>query len=193
MIINILKKDNLELVQIDEFYTKSELKQVNKEVKELYKFRKSSESTKSATDDNNNLKKSGTGIFLYGLYNDQAKESPIIRYNKKIFTHKYLQYLISTNINYRHIQNCNRDDILLNYYTKTQEYKAHYDTAIYTIIIMVKIGDFTGGELVFDDIGKQIDFKENRAIIFPGCATHQAKPIYGDGIRATIAQFINYK
>jgi hypothetical protein len=40
MIINILKKDNLELVQIDEFYTKSELKQVNKEVKELYKFRK---------------------------------------------------------------------------------------------------------------------------------------------------------
>tara|TARA_R110000868_G_scaffold239090_1_gene493543 strand:+ start:54 stop:638 length:585 start_codon:yes stop_codon:yes gene_type:complete len=193
MILNILKKDNLELIQIDEFYTKSELKKVNKEVKELYKFRKSSERTKSAIDDNNKALKSGTGIDVYDLYGMQANESHILRCSKKIFHHKCLEYLISNNVNYRHILHCNKDNLLLNYYTQTQEYKSHFDYSTFTIIVMLKIGNFTGGDLFFKDNDVQIDFKENRAVIFPGCAYHEAKPIYGDGIRATVAHFINHK
>ena len=193
MILNILKKNNLELIQIDEFYTKSELTKVNKEVKELYKFRKGDEiGTLKAANDGTKSLKSGTGIDVYDLYGKQANQSHIILYSKKIFNPKLLESLISNNINYRHILNSSSDTLLLNYYSEAQEYKSHFDYSTFTIIVMLKIGNFTGGELFFKDIDEQIDFKENRAVILPGCAYHEAKPIYGNGIRATVAHFIRY-
>lgn len=192
MIVNILKKDNLDLVVIDEFYNADELIEVHKEIKDLYKFRKNPSETGSAMlIGTNKYKKDGTGLFLYPLYYD-PKDSPILNYNQKIFKDEYLDKLIKYNINYKHIKKSNYDDVLLNYYSDTQSYDNHEDTSLYTVLILSKIGDFTGGGVYFKDVDEEILFKDNRAIIFPGCATHKAMPIQGDGIRVSIAHFIGY-
>jgi hypothetical protein len=192
MIVNIIKKDNLDLVVIDEFYSADELNNVHKEITELYKFRKHPSKTMTAMDSNNNYKKDGTGLFLYPLYYD-PKDSPILNYNQKIFKDEYLDKIIKYDINYKHIKKSQYDDVLLNYYNDTQSYDNHEDSNVYTILILSKIGDFTGGGVYFKDIDEEIPFKDNRAIIFPGCATHKAMPIQGEGIRVSIAHFIGYK
>ena len=192
MIVNILKKENLDLVVIDDFYNLNELIEVNKEIKELYKFRKDASLTATAKDNNNNYLKTGKGLWLYDLYYDK-QESPILNYNQKLFKDSYLDKLIQYNINYKHIKKCNFDNVLLNYYNNTEQYNHHEDTTIYTILILLNIGNFKGGGVYFKDVDEEIEFKENRAIIFPGCATHKATPIQGDGTRVSIAQFIGYK
>ena len=193
MIVNILKKDNLDLVVIDEFYTSEELEEVNKEIKELYKFRKNPSLTGSAADKKSitNIK-TGTGLFIYELYYD-IKDSPIAKYNQKIFKGNYLDKLIKYNVNYKHIKNSTMDAILLNYYNNEEQYDHHEDSNLYTVLILLKINDFKGGGVYFKDVEEEVEFKENRAIIFPGCATHKAMPIQGDGTRVSIAQFISYK
>jgi hypothetical protein len=191
MIVNILKKDNLDLVVIDDFYNADELLEVNKEIKELYKFRKDASLTATAKNDNNTYLKTGKGLWLYDMYYD-LRDSPILTYNQKLFKDRYLDKLIQYNVNYKHINKCNFDNILLNYYNDTEQYDHHEDTTIYTILILLNIGNFKGGGVYFKDVDEEIEFKENRAIIFPGCATHKAAPIQGDGTRVSIAQFIGY-
>ena len=197
MIVNIIKKDNLDLIVIDDFYNTDELIEVNKEIKELYKFRKDASLTSSAKDVNNNNNnnntylKTGKGLWLYNLYYD-TKDSAILTYNQKIFKDSYLDKLIKYNINYKHIKLSTFDNILLNYYNGTEQYDHHKDTTLYTILILLNIGAFQGGGVYFKDVDEEIEFKENRAIIFPGCASHKAMPILGKGIRVSVAHFINY-
>jgi hypothetical protein len=192
MIVNILKKDNLDLVVIDDFYNPDELVEVNKEIKELYKFRKHASLTATAKNDDNTYLKTGKGLWLYDMYYDR-QDSSILTYNQKLFKDSYLDKLIQYNINYKHINKSNFDNILLNYYDNAEQYDHHEDITIYTVLILLNIGSFKGGGVYFKDVDEEIEFKENRAIIFPGCATHKGMPIQGDGTRVSIAQFIRYK
>ena len=192
MIVNILKKDNLDLIVIDDFYNSNELVEVNKEIKELYKFRKDASFTGAAkNNNNNNYLKTGKGVWLYDMYYDR-QDSPILTYNQKLFKDSYLDKLIQYNINYKHIKLSTADNILLNYYNNTEHYDHHEDSTLYTILILLNIGPFQGGGVYFKDVNEEIEFKKNRAIIFPGCATHKAMPIQGDGTRVSIAHFIGY-
>jgi len=193
MILSIFKKDNIDLAIIDEFYNTNELQEVNKEIKDLYKFKQEASLTNAATDNNKTNKiKTGSGVLLYDYYTD-PRQSPIIVYNQKVFTNSYLDKLIEYNINYKHIRKSNLDSILLNYYDNNQYYDSHEDRTLYTVLVLLNIGKFKGGGVYFKEIDKEIEFKENRAIIFPGCVTHKAMPIQGDGTRVSVAHFISYK
>jgi len=190
MKLSFVEKPNLDLVILDDFYTPEELQHVKNEVVSIHKYRKPPGKTGDAMNGNNS-QKTGTGVFLYELYYD-ASESLIVQYNKKIFTDKYLDELIARSVHYKHIKKSTVDTILVNYYNNNEVYNQHTDLSVFTVIVLLGIGEFSGGDMYFQDIDHQVDFKENRAIIFPGCASHATTPIQGDGTRVSIAQFINY-
>jgi hypothetical protein len=190
MKLSIIEKPNLDLVVIDDFYTPEELHDVKNELVSIYKFRKRPGQTGDAMNGFEH-QKTGTGVFLHELYYD-ANESSIVNYNQKIFTHQYLDELIDRSVHYKHIRNSTVDTVLVNYYNDNEMYNQHTDLSLFTVIILLGLGDFSGGGMYFKDIDQEIDFKENRAIIFPGCAIHQSRPVQGNGTRVSIAQFINY-
>ena len=190
MKLSIIEKPNLDLIVLDNFYTPEELQQVKSEVISIHKFRKQPGETGDALEGSQS-KKTGTGVFLHQLYYD-ANESSIVSYNKKVFTEQYLEEIIKRSVHYKHIRNSTSDTILVNYYNHNEVYETHTDISLFTVIVLLGIGEFSGGDIYFEDINHQVDFKENRAIIFPGCASHATTPVQGSGTRVSIAQFINY-
>lgn len=192
MKLSFIKKPNMNVAVIDNFYTPDELQSVIKETKEIYKFRQNPDRTGSATDEQSKFKKTGSGVFLYGLYYDW-QESAILKYNRKIFDNQFLDPLIKCDLHYKHIQQSTLDDALVNYYSSNEEYKAHCDVSYYTILILLRHGEFKGGDIEFEELEEIVPFKENRAVIFPGCLTHRALPSYGTGTRVSIAHFISYR
>ena len=178
----------------DNFFTEEEFKEIKEEVKLLYKFRKGPDQTGTATHQGFNLKKTGQGVFLYELYYD-PKESPILKYYKKIFNKEFTDKLVKEHILFKHIKRSTYNNVLLNYYNNSEEYKPHTDDTCYTALVMLKVGEIQGGDLEFPELKQTVKFKENRLVLFPGCIDHYAhKTICNDdSYRVTLANFINYK
>jgi len=194
MIVYPKKYPNMDMVVIDDFYEKNELEEIKDEIKELYTYRSSALTTGSAKDDDNIIKKTGTGIWVNDIYKNNELNSSILKYTRKIFNKELLSGLEDKCVTYRHIRQSTLDYTLLNYYDDGEEYKEHLDRSLYTVLIMIKLGSIKGGDIYFKDVNDTIKFKENRAVIFPGCAFHQALPTKCSpgSYRVTIANFINY-
>ena len=191
MIFNAVKKNNYEYIVIDDFYDDTELIELKEEIDLLLKFKLSPEYTGAAKKENAHIKK-GDALWVDYYFSDRSK-SKILTLNRKLFEKTVVDQAKEVNLYFSHIDLCNCDWTLLNFYENGGTYKPHTDTSALTAITMFKIGDFTGGDLhVVDD---KIEFKENRLIIFPGCLMHEAKPIIAEpnNYRVTMAQFINYK
>lgn len=194
MNINFIKKNALEYVVIDNFYTKQELKLIYKELHLLLPHAQHANFTNVAKDKNNMPKKNGLGIFLDNFYGNERANSNILQFNRKIFNDELVKKLITFNVFFKHIQNCNIDFTLINYYKDNERYLSHHDKTILTAITTFQIGNFEGGNFCFTDYNETIKYKENRCIIFAGCIEHEAKPIIADknSYRVSMAQFLNY-
>lgn len=195
MNINFVKKDALEYVVIDNFYTKKELDLIYKELNLLFPHAQTAELTSVAKDNNNIPKKNCLGIFLDDFYGIERAKSSILEFNRKIFNIKLMDKLVSFNAYFKHMHNCNTDYTLINYYKDSEHYLPHHDKSLLTAITTFQIGDFGGGDFCFTEYNEAIKYKENRCIIFAGCITHEAKPIIADidNYRVSMAQFIKYK
>lgn len=194
MLVKPKKYSNLNMVVIDDFFTNKELEEVDIEIKELNTYKQCSTNTYTAAFEDNIPLKSGAGIFLDDHYEQYRHESAILKYTTKIFSKELLEGLIKNDVNYRSIKMSSCDRTLLNYYSSNDEYKKHLDQSLYTLIVMLKIGNIGGGGIRFEDINETIRFKNNRAVLFPGSAYHQALPVKCEpgNYRVTIAKFINY-
>lgn len=191
MIFNAVKKNNYEYIIIDDFYDNTELIEIKKEIDLLLKFKLFPEYTGAAKVEKK-LIKHGDALWVDYHFSNRSK-SKILTLNRKLFEKTVVNQAKEVNLYFSHIDLCNCDWTLLNFYENGGTYKPHTDTSALTAITMFKIGDFIGGDLhVVDD---KIEFKENRLIIFPGCLMHEAKPIIAEpnNYRVTMAQFINYK
>jgi hypothetical protein len=190
MNIDIWKKDNLEIVVIDDFFTAKQLKQINKEIIEIEKYSKDISIIGSAVDDNNKLRRTGTARWIEDLYTNSNKDSAIIKGLEKIYHQGgFVKDLIKLNVNYRQLWRCKKKESLVGYYKYGEQYTSHMDSTSFTFIHLFKIGSFEGGELYFADADMTVEFKENRAVLFPGCAYHETKPIHGNGTRVSVATF----
>lgn len=183
---------NLSYILIDEFFGEDELVGVVQEVKDLKRFSLSASKTQTAGDCKG-LKKTGKGLFLNELYARNRSASGILTYNRKIFAPELADYAEQFDSFFGFIRQSNYDSCLLNYYTSGQEYKPHIDESRISVVTFLKQGDFTGGEFVFPDQDHVVEPVHNRAVIFPGCVTHGAMPVVGEGERISIAQFIDFK
>lgn len=183
---------NLSYILIDKFFGEDELVGVVQEVKDLKRFSLPASKTQTAGDCKG-LKKTGKGLFLDELYGENRSASAILTHNRKIFAPELADYVEQFDSFFGFIRESNYDSCLLNYYTSGQEYRPHKDESRISVVAFLRQGLFTGGEFVFPDQDHVIEPAHNSAVIFPGCATHGAMPVSGEGARISIAQFIDFK
>ena len=148
-----------------------------------------------AFDENGLPKKDTLGLFLDDYYNEDRNKSNILKLNRKIFSEDILNESLKLNAYFNHIKQCNSDSTLVNYYMNGTNYSSHLDGSCLTCVTFFSLGNFKGGNFCFTDYDIEIEFKENRTVIFPGCIKHEAKPIIAedDNYRISIAQFLNYR
>lgn len=193
MKINTIKKGILSYVIIDNFFDDFEAIAIRQECLDLQNELKSPKEVFSATDNGIPLKTS-KGLFLHNFFKAEL-HSAILTFYRKLFCDDIYKEIEKEDVNFRHLRYSTKDTTLLNIYKNNEEYNAHTDNSVLTAITMFKIGEFTGGELVFPDFDEVVEFKENRLVLFPGCLLHKANPIKSenDGMRITIVKFISYK
>ena len=182
---------NLSFLLIDNFFTPQELPAVEQEIKDLKRFLAGAYTTNTAVDENKLPKKTGTGVFLDELYGENREASAILQANRKIFSPEFAQVSEKFDAVFGFIKESNHDNTLLNSYVSGQEYKAHKDLTNISVVTFLRQGGFTGGGFKFPSQDIEIEAVHNRAVVFPSCVLHQAMPVYGDGARVSIAQFIN--
>lgn len=183
--------NNLSYILIDDFFIAQELDAVTQEVKDLKRFALCAEKTGVAMDDKQTPKKTGTGLFLDDLYVNNREASDILTANRKMFASEIQEYAAKFDIIFEYIKESNQDSTLLNYYVEGQNYAPHKDQARISSVTFLRQGGFKGGEFFFPEQEVTIEAVHNRTVIFPSCATHSAMPVYGDGTRISLAQFID--
>lgn len=191
MYITFHRVKNLSYISIQDFFNPQELEEVKQEIKDLRRFSLPEEKTGGAKDAKNIPKKDGKGVFLDYLYEENREASSILKFNRKIFSEEIEEIAEKFDVFFGAIKESNMDSTLLNYYTCGQQYKAHKDDSRVSAVTFLREGEFSGGEFVFPEQAVTIPIIDNCTVIFPGCATHQAMPIRGNGIRISIAQFID--
>jgi hypothetical protein len=196
MKIDHIKKGALEYIVIDDLYDSNQLKNIKEEIKNLLPKTTTNDTDTALDIKTKELLKDGKSLWVDTLYSSNRDDSAILKNNRIIFDPELNKKLKSFNIHFGHIEMSTYDATLLNYYADGQQYKAHKDASVITTLSFFKLGDFTGGDLVFPEYEEVIPFRENSMVIFPGCLLHKAEPIKTKNkksYRVSIAQFILYK
>jgi len=197
MILNLYKKDGFEYIVIDDLYSEEELTAIKIELNELIPHLQPVEIIKAAHNgDTNDIKytKDCLSLWLDNFYTRDRDKSSILNLNRKIFSKEVTSFSTKVNAFFGHIEKCNIDFTLLNVYKSDEKYLAHVDSAMISVITLFELGKVLEGGLKFTDYDEHISFKDNRAIIFPGCVRHETKPIKleNDSYRVSLVQFLNY-
>jgi len=192
------KKDALEYIVIDNLYTASELVAIKKEMNELIPHLKPVEIIESAGyyDAKNKIySKDCLSLLLDDFYTWDRDKSSILNLSRKIFSKEVTSFSTNANAFFGHIEKSTADFILLNMYKSGEKYLPHIDSAMISIITLFELGKVKNGGISFTDYDEHIEFKDNRAVIFPGCVSHATGNILTEknSYRVSIAQFLNYK
>jgi hypothetical protein len=195
MDIQLLQKDNFQYVVIDDFYTPDELKLIKEELQELLPFAVDEKHAGAAKDLNGNLLKNALGLFLDSHYNSNRLKSNILNLNRKIFLDEVVDGCQKLNPSFSYIRYVDCDYTLINYYKNNEQYKPHRDKSVLTLITFFSLGTFKKGQFTFPEYDIEIESKENRVVIFPGCIEHASLPIESEenNYRISMAQFLYYK
>jgi Rps23 Pro-64 3,4-dihydroxylase Tpa1-like proline 4-hydroxylase len=192
MDIRYFREKNLSYIVVDNFYTAKELAEIKIETEQIRRFAVGARKTNTAFDENGKLKKTGTGLFVDELYVNKRERSAILTYNRKIFSKEFMDHVEQFDIVFRFIRESNTDSTLLNYYEEGQEYKSHMDSCRISAVSFLVEGSLVGGDFIFPEQSVSIPCINNRMVIFPSCTEHQAKPVLENGVRISIAQFIDH-
>jgi len=138
--------------------------------------------------------KNAHGLFLDEHYQDR-NSSDILRLNRKLFCEELVVKATEFNQYFYTIRTCDFDATLVNFYGAGEEYKPHMDHNPITAITFFSLGEIEGGDFEFPEVNEIVPFKENRMVIFPGCAQHAAKQTQAKpgNYRVSMAQFLNYR
>lgn len=193
MQITLNQVKNLSYVVIDDLYLPEEVALIKAEIDNLLPHLEEPRVGDTAFDEDDNPQKKGRGLFIDRYYANRT-DSAILRLNRKLFCDEIVNKATELNQFFYTLYRCNTDYTLLNCYAAGGEYKPHADKSALSAVTFFALGDIAGGDLVFPESGAVVPFKENRAVIFPGCALHAAqKTIAEPGMfRVSIAQFLNY-
>lgn len=169
-------------ISVEDFLTEKELSLVMLEARGLWDANVLSDDL--AATQNNELLKTGTGVFLDNIYSNRSC-SRIITFTEKIFEiNDIWQASIDEGDWYlaRTMARSNKHATLLNYYQAGQEYKSHVDNSRITAVLTLTDPEIEvkGGEFVFPDHNITIPLKNNQIIIFPSVIPHAAKPVIAE-------------
>lgn len=184
---------NLSYIIIDDFFTEQELEAVTQEIKDLQRFFLPASETLTAKEpDGEKFRKTGKGVFLDDLYVQDRTASAILQANRKIFSREVMEYAQNFDAVFNEMARSNSDHTLLNCYISGQEYRPHADSSRLSVVTFLREGDFSGGEFFFPEQEEVIPCIHNRAVLFPGCVTHAALPVKGEGKRISLAHFVDF-
>jgi hypothetical protein len=201
MILNSYKKDGLDYIVIDNLYTDSELNAIKRELNELIPRLKPVETVDSAYllesghSEEKIYIKDCLSIWLDDVYIWDRTRSNILNMSRKLFNNKEItSFCTKVNAFFGHMEQSNVDFTLLNMYKSGEKYLSHIDSSMISVITLFEVGKVLEGGIKFTDYDEHISFKDNRAIIFPGCVRHETEPIKleNDSYRASLVQFLNY-
>jgi len=189
----------IDAVVIDDFYPKQSFKIVLDECKKLIPAMLTPKDTGGAMDENNeHYIKENRGIFI-------ENTTKIFYHSADITTSERLKKtLIEFNPMWKMYAAMNASNTLVSYYKETDYYAKHTDMSVFTILTWLNTEPkkFTGGDLTlystYKDVVSNIEYKNNRTIIFPSCTAHSVSPVKqlegfsdGDG-RFCISHFISF-
>jgi len=166
---------------VDNFYSDFELQIVWKEL-EYYsslpnEYKDRAETTVVATSQGKVLGKSYR-VYLSELYTEKGlKYSHITNLSYKLKDHtKEIENVLP---NGRQFKDMNMVYDLISYYGPDDYYDTHYDLYQFTCLIWLykEPKKFTGGDLFFPELNKNIQLKNNRMIFFPGYLLHKVDKI----------------
>jgi len=89
--------------------------------------------------------------------------------------------MLEINPAYRNYRRSNETKTILNYLGESQSYPPHHDICAYVGTLWLRLGDFTGGEFVFNDLEETIEVSHNSCAIFPAGLQHEVRPVKGQG------------
>jgi hypothetical protein len=193
MLIQAKQVKNFSYIVIDNMYEEDELAEIKKEIVSLLEHVKTPEETGAAVYESTVLKKS-SGLFVDDLYLARREQSALLTFNRKLFCDEIVREAVKLNLFYKILNKCDYDRTILNFYQTGDEYKPHVDSCPITAITFFALGDIHGGDLTFPESNETVCFKENRTVIFSGCALHATTPVVTepDGYRVSMAQFLTY-
>ena len=128
--------------------------------------------------ENGELLKKNKAVFLEKIYASEPRLSGMIRsVNEKLSDSDLIDKMIEIHPYYSNLINQN-GSILLNYYDKSDAYKAHRDTCYITILTWFyqQPKAFEGGDFIIENDFK-IDCKIGRTVFMPSYLLHEVTPV----------------
>ena len=197
--------DGIDAIVIDNFYTESQLDDIFKELAWITKpqILVGESSLATAEDGSGNFLASKKGIFIDKII-QYWRHSALMSYPMdNMNTQEFRNKIVSYNSLYKILFSCNRRDHLLSYYQNNDFYKAHTDASVFTILnyFYKEPKQFSGGEIILRSFTStkeaEIEIKNNRIVIIPGCTEHEVKAItsnltdnYSGNGRYCVAMFL---
>ena len=141
------------------------------------------------------------GIDLDGHFKDQRENFSYFKNHLNVMA-KIAQQTQKLPFIFRAIEKTNYDASLLGVYGRNDQYRVHNDEALYTtIFFLCDEKKFNGGNLIFDEMNLEVEFKKNRLVFFPSWTYHHvSKVIYPESFipkineyRMSIATFYTIK
>ena len=185
----LYREGNISYALTDDFFTEKELSCVKKELQDVDRFLVAPKETNTAYAANGKPLKEGRGVFLDDIYTGNRAASDILTACRKLFSDEYIRKLAEFDLAFALIAESDSDHTLLNRYTSGGHYRTHRDDALISTVIMLGWEAFSGGDFVLGN--KLIPFKNNRAITFLGLTPHGCTPIEGEGVRYSLAVFMD--
>lgn len=200
MKIKYKKVEGHPVVIIDNFYTDTEYDSMLEECTTILSANVmlNPEETKAATAADGTLLKKNKAIFIDDLYSDRRNDSNILNANRKIFSNRIHEVLMSYNSFFYLIKYSNQDNTLYSYYEDSGHYSNHRDNAYLTTLTWLykEPKTFSGGDFIVEDKLK-IKCLANRTVFMPSYLLHKVEPVVMEkqylnkGLgRMTISHFI---
>jgi Rps23 Pro-64 3,4-dihydroxylase Tpa1-like proline 4-hydroxylase len=190
---------------IDNFFTEDQLKKTFyciDNLEELMNYGKVVDKENSVTETNFKFKKV-KNLWVYELIqdsnnvNEMAKEFINLIENKMWSNEMRNLYLECTDSLFQYYHEVNESQILLSKYEKGNFYDWHHDLAIsVTGNIWLSRDNVEGGNLILVNNkteSKEIKFRNNACILFPGRCAHMVSEVLNDSKRFSIQYFTNVK
>jgi predicted 2-oxoglutarate/Fe(II)-dependent dioxygenase YbiX len=188
------------VIIIDSFYTDTEYDSMLEECTTILSANVllDPEETEGATAVDGTLLKKNKAIFIDDLYSNRRKDSNILNANRKIFSNRIHEVLMSYNSFFYFIKYSNRDTTLYSYYEDSGHYSNHRDSAYLTTLtwLYTEPKTFSGGDFIVEDQLK-IKCLANRTVFMPSYLLHKVEPVVMEkqhlnkGLgRMTISHFI---
>lgn len=177
-----IKTTAFSFVTFENIYSPEELQSIYKECIFLCDSKKLEMTEKSgaARSPSGELLKSNKGLFLEQIYKEPQKFSNYLRLFNKPFKLLSLKSLAEKDDQLGFF-NINRytTDTLFSYYQDGDYYKSHRDASKFTFVFWIfnEPKQFSGGDLILDDINYRVEIKNNMGLLFPSNVMHTVEQI----------------